>query len=519
MLEGHVRARRYTASFASLGIVCGLLVALHTSGCASQVLGGTEVGRSGWKVTVVFPTVADVNARLIPTAAKSVVLTVVSKGEGTTLATAVLTPASPSTTINTLPVGLLCTITATAHPNADGSGTAQARASVDQTVPASVGALTLTMASTISSVTITPDPTTLPVDSTAALTAAARDASTNVVLVGGTWSWLSSDLTVATVSSSGVVTAVGVGSATITATETESGRFNTATVTVFYELPKETEIVFASTREKDESQLYILDALGTTTKVTAAPGQSYCPKWSPDGKLIAFSSSCGSGDEANRDIYTCTRDGGGLTRLTSGATDETQPCWSPTGAKIAYLVDGSGDGRYEVWTMDPDGSKATQITSLKAHCSAPCWSPDGTRIAFAFDKGGGDLGIYTVAVDGSDLTQLTTDPAQDDRPVWSPDGKHIAFQSDRATDPEVFLMEADGADQTQITKESSNWVDAWSTDGAQLLFTSDRDGNNELYVMESNGTHQTRVTNDKADDRDGDWHPKPDSSGWAITIK
>ncbi len=79
------------------------------------------------------------------------------------------------------------------------------------------------------------------------------------------------------------------------------------------------------------------------------------------------------------------------------------------------------------------------------------FSPDGSRILFAANHDG-DLEIYVVNADGSDQLQLTENGKQDFFPSWSPDGETIVFSSDRTGAVELYLMDADGANQRPLIK-------------------------------------------------------------------
>jgi dipeptidyl aminopeptidase/acylaminoacyl peptidase len=105
------------------------------------------------------------------------------------------------------------------------------------------------------------------------------------------------------------------------------------------------------------------------------------PQVSPNGKRIAFA----VGDvnfDANRivtQIYVMSIDGSGMKQLTNGDKSSTAPRWSPDGKKIAYTT-GS-----QVWVMDDDGDNKDQITKISTGAAAPVWSPDGKWIAFTSD--------------------------------------------------------------------------------------------------------------------------------------
>ena len=102
------------------------------------------------------------------------------------------------------------------------------------------------------------------------------------------------------------------------------------------------------------------------------------PQVSPDGRLVAFT----IGDvnfDANRivtQIYVVPSAGGEMKQLTSGDRSSTSPRWSPDGKKIAFTTGG------QVWVMDNDGDNKEQVTKISTDAAAPAWSPDGKWIAF-----------------------------------------------------------------------------------------------------------------------------------------
>ena len=106
------------------------------------------------------------------------------------------------------------------------------------------------------------------------------------------------------------------------------------------------------------------------------------------------------------------------------------------------------------------------------------------------------------------MRRLTDDPAGDLWPTWSPDGSKIAFVSDRDGNAAIYVMNADGSDQTNLTDTPALDIDpAWSPDGSRIAFVSYRDGNYEVYVMNADGSDQTNLTNNTADDSDPAWSP------------
>jgi hypothetical protein len=106
----------------------------------------------------------------------------------------------------------------------------------------------------------------------------------------------------------------------------------------------------------------------------------------------------------------------------------------------------------------------------------PAVSPDGQWVAFTSPSGGTNTDIYLVRRDGGGLRRLTDDVAMDEQPAWSPDGTRIAFRSMRTGDGDIYVMNADGSDQRQVTGlqhqlgDPSRFEPAWTADGQRILF-------------------------------------------------
>jgi TolB protein len=106
---------------------------------------------------------------------------------------------------------------------------------------------------------------------------------------------------------------------------------------------------------------------------------------------------------------------------------------------------------------------------------------DASRIAFVSDRDG-NADIYVMNADGSNVTQLTTNPSYDGAPTWSPDGQRLAFASERDGNVDVYVIDADGSNEVRLTSHAAqDGGPSWSPDGSMIAFDSDRSGSSQVW--------------------------------------
>jgi Tol biopolymer transport system component len=178
--------------------------------------------------------------------------------------------------------------------------------------------------------------------------------------------------------------------------------------------------------------------------------------------------------------------------------------------------DADGVMRPQVYTINPDGTDERILTDLPTRDGDPSWSPDGTKIAFESFRDDGSE-VYVMNADGTGVTRLTFNGPPEDRGTnWSPDGSQIVFHSARfpAAVPgpghsalEIFIMNADGSNQTRLTH--NNFQDALADISPQgrIAFNSNRDLDHEIYDMNIDGSDQRRLTFSPGEDAHPSYSP------------
>ena len=235
------------------------------------------------------------------------------------------------------------------------------------------------------------------------------------------------------------------------------------------------------------------------------------PQFSPDGAWIAYAVSHvdSTRDRYDSDIWMVRVDAGEPVRLTTSDESETSPRWSPDGRTLAFLSKRQGAKAAQVWLLPRAGGESEKITDVKSGVSGLEWSPDGKRLVLLIDDAGPDpdsaaahprpvvvdrvvfkldeqgyidslrTHLWLFDIGSRALTQLTRGDADDSGPAWSPDGRSIAFVStrepgaERTANSDVYVIEAKaGAEPRRLT--TFEGVDdgplSWSPDGAFVAY-------------------------------------------------
>ena len=309
--------------------------------------------------------------------------------------------------------------------------------------------------------------------------------------------------------------------------------------------------------DKTETRIWTVPSEGGDAIVMTAEKQSSShPRWSPDGKYLAFLSKRGEG---KTQVWLLNRMGGEAQQLTEAIQDVDDFAWSPDSKKmVIVLQDPSPEELEEAKTKEKPGAEAkdkeaksskpktprpvvvdryrfktdtigyldhrrthlyvldvttkavAQITSGDFDDSQPAWSPDSRLLAFRSNRSTPDpdrtydTNIWVVSADNTDkgahLTQVTTNPGEDEEPSWSPDGKWITYVT--KLDPKLFqygtrhvAISASAGGQTKVLTQSFDRMSRWprfSPDGQFIYFIADDDGTVNLCRVPAAGGEITR---------------------------
>jgi len=228
------------------------------------------------------------------------------------------------------------------------------------------------------------------------------------------------------------------------------------------------------------------------------------PRWSPDGKQIAFLDS-GEDDDKGKQVFVLHMSGGEARQVTEAEEGVATFAWSADGEKIFYTskdspmeVEGEerhnksfevGDSSYltqsepksdHLWHVGIDGGEAEQLTRGSESVGDLVVSPDGKVVAFAASPGPHSADGNRTTVRAIDLETGETRDLVDNPPVepgdFSPDGRHIAIWRSRGAEPYfnpggIFLSPIVGGETIDITAQiDRNLGDmAWLPDGKSVL--------------------------------------------------
>lgn len=262
----------------------------------------------------------------------------------------------------------------------------------------------------------------------------------------------------------------------------------------------QTRIAYVSGVSRTAKEIFVMDYDGVNpSPLTGNQSINLSPRWSPDARLIAYTSY----RNGNPDLFVLNFDSGRRDVVSARPGLNATPAWSPDGQSLALAM--SAGGGTNLFLMPKNGGTQRQLTTGPSISVSPSFSPNGRQIVFNSDRGGTPQ-IYVIDVEGSDLRRLTFQGNYNTSPRWSPRGEKIVFMCQIAG-YQICLINPDGSGLQQLTSAGRNEEPAWSPDGRHIAFTSSRTGQRDVFVMHADGSDQRRLTNNGRENYLPDWSP------------
>jgi dipeptidyl aminopeptidase/acylaminoacyl peptidase len=313
-----------------------------------------------------------------------------------------------------------------------------------------------------------------------------------------------------------------------------------------------TRVDRAQNRRNSSIWMAATDGSRAPWQFTTSPQSSSSPRWSPDGKSLAFLSSrpesspaatpaagaasTGTAEAPRTQIYVLSMNGGEAKRITNLKNGVSVFRWSPDGTRFVVVSRmGPGDGRPEnkdrsdvrhykntsykfndtgwfddrrthLWVVEVKSGSAKQITEGDNwNDSDPQWSPDGTRFAFVSNRTGKEYeenrntDVWVISAEGGKLTKISDHDEADNQPRWSPDGKWIAFTGELhdRDHPKIFLAPATGGAPSTLAANGLDLIPGglkWSDDAKSLYFETGVKGENHLFRVDLTTKSVAQVT-------------------------
>lgn len=275
---------------------------------------------------------------------------------------------------------------------------------------------------------------------------------------------------------------------------------------------------FSDDNMKDSMPQLISNGLGRTT----------CSFFMPGDTTVLYGSTRSGGDECppepvrredgkyvwpiypDFDIYIADLQGNLIDTLVAGPGYDAEATVSPTGDKIVFTSDRSGD--LELYTCNIDGSNVVQITHELGYDGGAFFSPDGTKLIFRSSRPTTDeeireykellseglvkptnMELYVCNIDGSDLKQITHLGKANWAPFFHPSGEKVIFSSNHASkrgyEFNLYMINLDGSGLEKITYDGIfDAFPMFSYDGKKIIFSSNRNNggtrNTNLFIAD-----------------------------------
>ena len=278
--------------------------------------------------------------------------------------------------------------------------------------------------------------------------------------------------------------------------------------------------------EDQREGIFLIDVqTGAKQRKTSPPDSAsdIAARFSPDGKTLAFVRNFGGASDELFVVSVSKNDNASETQLTFDKTGIIGLTWNADGTKIVYASKTTAITS-NLHQISIRGGASELIVTNGKNVTNPIVSADGKMLAFV--EGSFKTNILQIERETSVMRRLIESSGDDDSPNLSPDARQIAFVSNRTGNGEIWIADASGKNQRQLTnlldsneKRDQSPTDApnsagsprFSPDGRFVAYDAQINGNGDIFVVSANGGAARRLTSDSTQEvlpawsSDGRW--------------
>ena len=219
--------------------------------------------------------------------------------------------------------------------------------------------------------------------------------------------------------------------------------------------------------------IYLADRSGAKKPLLQQAGRYITPRFSPDGKRLAFSLSNGAGS----DIWVKDLDRDAPSRLSFLKSANDNPMWTPDGRNLVFRSSGGQDQSGLYWIRADGAGEAQRLMDGKLNPFPESFSSDGKRLSYSAIGNNSSFDLFTAQLEGDpghpklgNPEHFLGTPSAEIGSSFSPDGRWLAYNSTESGTQEVYVRPFPGPGGRRQISSAGGSRPSWSKDGRELFF-------------------------------------------------